>query len=89
MIARLAAVLVVAAVLAYGAWQRHAIASFAGGEPRALPGMALAESPEATPWWPASFAEGAAVEAFVRRGDGLFNVYSLASGEASLKDCKT
>lgn len=86
---RLCALLSVVAVLAYAAVQRHTIASYAGDPPRTLPGVALREAPEITPWWPSSFAEGATVEAFLRRGDGLYNVYSLQSGEASLKDCKT
>lgn len=88
-ILRLCALLAVVAVLAYAAGQRLAVASYAGDGPRALPGMALSEAPETAPWWPSSFAEGATVEAFLRRGEGLYNVYSLQSGEASLKDCKT
>ena len=88
-IIRLVIVLLVIALLAWGVQQRHAVTSFADTAPRTLPGMAWREAPETTPWWPASFAEGATVEAFVRRADGLFNVYALASGEASLKDCKT
>jgi hypothetical protein len=86
---RIAALSVVLAVLGFGLWQRQQVASFASDERRDIPGMALRDGPEASPWWPASFAEAATVEAFVRRGDGLFNVYSLSSGQASLKDCKT
>lgn len=85
---RLCALLLVVAVLAYGL-RGHQVAAFTAGESRDLPGLALREAPAASPWWPSSFVEGATVEAFIRRGDGLFNVYSLQSGEASLKDCKT
>lgn len=88
-ILRLAALVLVLAVLGFGLAQRQQVASFSSDEQRAVPGMALREGPETTPWWPSSLAEAATVEAYVRRGDALFNVYSLSSGQASLKDCKT
>lgn len=86
---RLAALILVLAVLCFGLVQRQQVASFSSDEQRAVPGMALRETPEAAQWWPGSLVEAATVEAYVRRGDALFNVYSLSSGQASLKDCKT
>jgi hypothetical protein len=87
---RIIALVVVLAVLAYGLFvESHQIRGFLGKDSRSLPGMALREAPVTAPWWPSGFCEGAAVDAFVLRDNGLYNVQTLSAGQASIKDCKT
>lgn len=87
---RLALALSVAALLLWAALaERHQVAVFAAGEPRAVPGMALAVGPDADPWWPASFTEAATVEAFISQDGVLRNTHTLSPGQVQLKDCKT
>lgn len=90
MILRLAGLAIVLGTLAYGLFvERHQVHAFAFDEVRSLPGAALREAPDAAPWWPSGFCEGATVDGFVRQGDGLYSVFTTAAGQASIRDCKT
>jgi hypothetical protein len=87
---RLGCALSVAALLLWAAlYERHQVGVFAAGEPRTVPGMALAVGPDADPWWPASFTEAATVEAFISQDGVLLNTHTLSPGQVQLKDCKT
>lgn len=70
--------------------ERHLVQVAAAGEARQVPGMALRQGVEGeSPFWPASFTEGATTDAWILKDGVLLNANSLAAGQAGLKDCKT
>ncbi len=86
---RITALCAVLTLLAWGVFgERHEVHSFADASVRMVPGGSLNEG-DGQPWWPASWCEAAATDAFVRREDGLYHLATLAPGRASLKDCAT
>ena len=87
---RLVGLAAVIGLFVYGATKQNtSIRSFTSEDLRTLPDMALHEAPGMAPWWPSSFTEGATADAFVLRPDGLYSRFTLSSGQASIKDCKT